>query len=412
MKTIDAWVPILTSGTFISMEGRRITVTDADVMDYVRNTSTSLVGGHTLPITLGHPNDTAAPAVGWWDGIRYDDGLAQAHVKDMDAGLLAKIRAKAYQYVSPVLLPGQKQILNFGILGAAPPAISALPALSLSTGSAQVALYVPICFSTGESDMLTSLFDLFGMIGKIFRRQREDTIAARGLDAADTIFPEWQLQIMEQVTSPSTSLTTGNSGNQDIKSLQQPSEANTPSLSGNPPQDHGDNKEVYMDEKEVQALRERNAKLEAEAKARAEADLQSAKSGIASFCADLQRQGKILPHEGAALAETMLVLHSDSTMVSLAAGSPQVEKMDFLKQLLQQLPARVPMKFAAPKKTASPAGMKSGKLPGIYDFTAHGVTVDPERLAVDARAAELVAFGMPYESAVAFAMKEVDNGAQ
>lgn len=90
---------IFKSGTRTDNNGRKVTITDADVAQAAAAYDPKL---HEAPLVIGHPK-TDAPAYGWVGSLQADGGVLSADFVQMDddfVGLVKDGRYKRYQPVS------------------------------------------------------------------------------------------------------------------------------------------------------------------------------------------------------------------------------------------------------------------------------------------------------------------------
>ena len=95
---------------------------------------------HEAPIVIGHPK-TDDPAWGWVKSLRAEDGVLSAEFADMDDDFAAAVKKRRYAKVSASFYPpqhpanpkpGSWYLRHVGFLGATPPAVKGLAAISFS----------------------------------------------------------------------------------------------------------------------------------------------------------------------------------------------------------------------------------------------------------------------------------------
>jgi hypothetical protein len=143
---------------------------------------------HEPPVVVGHPKDNA-PAFGWVEGLR-------AEVKDGAKVLLAKFKEVVPEFEELVKAGRYKKrsaafysdgrLRHVGFLGALPPAVKGLADLKFEAGEQYIE------FSDGWN---------MGVIGRMFGRLREWLIEKDGVEVADRIMPDWDIDHLKQEAS-------------------------------------------------------------------------------------------------------------------------------------------------------------------------------------------------------------------
>jgi hypothetical protein len=177
-KGFDDWIEIFRGGKQIDSIG--VThdgdaLIDAAIAGFDPKT-------HEPPLTVGHPADNA-PAFGWVEGLKKS-------VKDGATILLAKFRQVVPEFASAVKEGLYKKrsasfypdgrLRHVGFLGAAPPAVKALADLAFKDSKG--------CSTFDFTDPWT-----WDGIAGMLRRIREYFIEKDGVDEADKIIPQYDI---------------------------------------------------------------------------------------------------------------------------------------------------------------------------------------------------------------------------
>lgn len=179
---------IFKAGTRADNNGRTVTITEADVAGAAAAYDPAL---HEAPLVVGHPK-TDAPAYGWVSGLHADGGVLSADFAQVDddfAGLVndgryKKVSASFYPPDSPSNpKPGSWYLRHVGFLGAQPPAVKGLSAVSFAEDD----VYVE--FSEHAHRRTAS----------IFRRLREWLIEQYGTAAADKVVADWEIRDIDEM---------------------------------------------------------------------------------------------------------------------------------------------------------------------------------------------------------------------
>ena len=128
---------IFKSGTRTDNNGRKVTITDADVAQAAAAYDPKL---HEAPLVIGHPK-TDAPAYGWVGSLQADGGVLSADFAQMDDDFVSLVQSGRYKKVSASFYPpdspsnpkpGSWYLRHVGFLGAPPPAVKGLSAINFA----------------------------------------------------------------------------------------------------------------------------------------------------------------------------------------------------------------------------------------------------------------------------------------
>lgn len=174
---------IFRAGTHIDNNGRRVTITAADLAEAASAYDPVL---HEAPVVVGHPQ-TDAPAFGWVGGLAVSDGVLSADFAQVDESFADLVRAGRYKKVSASFYPpdspsnptpGKWALRHVGFLGAQPPAVKGLAAVQFA-----------------EDDVFVAFGEYaHSRTASVFRRLREWLIGQFGVEAADQVVPEWDIR--------------------------------------------------------------------------------------------------------------------------------------------------------------------------------------------------------------------------
>lgn len=147
---------------------------------------------HPAPIVVGHPHDNH-PAYGWVGKLSLDDkGNVIAEPSDVNQDFAELVQRKAYRTRSASWYlpdapanpkPGSLYLRHVGFLGAQPPAIKGLKDVSFAEGEEGVVEF---------ADRYQA-----GILSRLLRSMREFFIAEHGLEKADKVLPDWEIQEVE-----------------------------------------------------------------------------------------------------------------------------------------------------------------------------------------------------------------------
>ena len=182
---------IFRAGTRTDNNGRTITITPEQVAAIASHYSPSK---HEAPIVVGHPS-LNAPAYGWVGSLKAENGTLYADFAQVDDDFAELVRKGRYKKVSasfyPPNHPSNPQPENWylrhvGFLGAHPPAVKGLAAIDFADDEDGVV-------SFGESDWV---------LARVLRNLREWLIGKDGLETADRVLPDWQIEAVAPPPEP------------------------------------------------------------------------------------------------------------------------------------------------------------------------------------------------------------------
>ena len=292
------------------------------------------------PVVIGHPK-VNHPAWGWIDrAFVNDNGRLCLEYSAADPAFSEAVRKEHYKKVSLSLFqprspanptPGRLAIRHLGYLGAAAPAITGLKNADFN-GSDEGVIEFSLPERTPEAGLLHELMGWIKSRLPVSGNVVADD-AAQSLPAdTDTPPAAESTELPESPEPPATEFSTSE-------------------------------KEIFMTQQEIDALRKQNAELQAELKAqqeaRREAQRKQAHRTHADFAATLT--DRIPPAEHPRVVAVLDALAEIEQPLEFAAGNGTVKETpaDALRAMLQALPVTVPAGEAA-KDTADFAAPDTG----------------------------------------------------
>ena len=134
---------IFRAGTRTDANGNTVTITEADLAAAAQAYDPKV---HEAPIVVGHPK-ADAPAYGWVKSLGVQNGVLTADFAQVDEGFADLVKAGRYKKVSASFYPptspnnpkpGIWTLRHVGFLGAQPPAVKGLSAISFAEGEVYV----------------------------------------------------------------------------------------------------------------------------------------------------------------------------------------------------------------------------------------------------------------------------------
>ena len=314
---------IFKAGKRHSSDGTEYDITEQDVLDCADCYDPKL---HEAPLVFGHPK-TDDPAFGWVKGLSSANGSLTAEFSDVDEGAKELVRAKKFKHVSASFyppahpsnpVPGKWYLRHVGLLGAMPPSVKGLGAVSFSDADG--------CVEFSEYGQETA--------AGLFRRLRDWMIGKFGQAEADTVIPNWEIESIREDAAQDRM--------QRAEPLASFAEASTPvapqTESPTEPQTPPIEKEPEMTEAEKQAL----ARAEAAEKqladlqsAQAKAEREAAHTANADFAEGLVKGGKLAPAKKDAVIRVLdFIQYPTETTADFAEGESAQSLTDEVRGLL------------------------------------------------------------------------------
>lgn len=122
----EKWIEIARTGTFTDSAGRPQTFTPGDLDAIARSYDPQK---RDAPLVFGHPQSDAAPAFGWAEKLKSEDGKLFASFAEVPETVRDLVARGHYRHVSMSLMPDRVTLRHVALLGAAQPAIDGLRAV-------------------------------------------------------------------------------------------------------------------------------------------------------------------------------------------------------------------------------------------------------------------------------------------
>ncbi|MEX0617538.1 MAG: peptidase [Pseudohongiellaceae bacterium] len=349
MKRIEIFKP----GSHTAMTGETIGFTEAQLRESAKAYDPAL---HEAPIVVGHPSHDH-PAYGWIRSLDYADSL-QAEPDQVEpqfaemvgSGRFKKVSASFYRPDSPANpVPGVYYLRHVGFLGAQPPAIKGLKQVEFSEAGDDV---VELNFGEVRA----------GSLMRLFRSMREWLISDKGMETADKILPDWEIDHLEADDhSPAYSEPAARPSNQPHQPTQEVTDV--------------DKQELERKSADIQAREDRIKQQEANFAEREQKLRNQANTELVN---DLVKEGRVLPKHRDGLVAFMANLESDQ-VVEFGEGDGKVKTTpaEFLESFLKELPVSVDYS----ERSAGDGHPE----PDVYQ-TPQGYSVHPDKARVHSQA--------------------------
>lgn len=322
MTGLAGWVEVFKAGSHVDTKNRPITFSQADLDQMVEN--------HKLgaaPAVIGHPK-MDSPAYGWVAEYKRDGDSLFARFDDVNPAFEAGVKSGAYRNRSVSVFPDKDhgwRIRHVGWLGAKPPAIDGLKAVE---------------FASSDDDAHEFAAPGYALVwamestGKLLRGLREWIVADKGIEEADKVLPQWQIDSVVEGSS------------QARTQFQEADTGRLFSQSDNP----GGSMSISKEDHDAAI-----AKALADGKAAATAEFASKDEELATLRIKVRSdrigglikgwkaEGKVLPAEELGLAEFMGALEDAESEFTFSAGDGKEAKKTPAVFFAEFMAARSPL---------------------------------------------------------------------
>ncbi len=185
-KGFDDWVEIFKGGKQVDSSGREH---DGDAM-IDKAVSSFNAGEHEPPLVIGHPKDNS-PSFGWANELKTEmkngTKVLLASFKDVVPEFEELVRTGRYKKRSAAFYPDGR-LRHVGFLGAVPPAVKGLADLNFKDEEQE-----PVSFEFYDHKL--------GILGRVLSGLREMIIEDKGIETADRIIPNWDIDSLKEEAS-------------------------------------------------------------------------------------------------------------------------------------------------------------------------------------------------------------------
>ncbi len=189
------WVKALRPGSFTDLFGKTITFTKDDLQAIADDYKPTALKS---PVTKGHNFSVGAPAEGWIQAAKMLGDALLLDVDELVPAFAEQVKQGAYKYVSICLDKTRRKIKHLAFLGAENPAVDNLGELQAAFSSAKDEGLVPVAFSDWRMQST----------GSLFQRIRDFFIEKNGLEAADSVLPQWEIDSLKREPQAETAYST------------------------------------------------------------------------------------------------------------------------------------------------------------------------------------------------------------
>lgn len=311
-------IEIFKPGKFTAMSGAVVEFTESDLQAMVAAYDPAV---HEAPLTVGHPKDNL-PRYGGVAALSYAGGKVLGAPQDVVPEFAEWVNKKMYNKVSGSVYtpeapnnpkPGTYYLRHVGFLGAQPPAIKGLNPDGISLSDSEEGV---IEFGDWGDRVST----------RIFRKIRDWLIDKFGLEEADKVINEWDVQSLDDFA---------NEAPQGV----------FPSFSENHPTPKGDDMSE-ADKARLAELEAKNAQQEATIRQLNEAEANRKREARhtenVNFAESLVKEGKLLPAQKNVAVATLDLIGTQDAPLEFGEGDDKgTLNLDSVKTFLKSLPQQV-----------------------------------------------------------------------
>ncbi len=324
-------IEIFKTGTHTDSNGNTRTWTEKDLDAIIAQYNPQ---EHEAPVVIGHPKDNA-PAFGWVEGLQRKGSVLYAKLKDLVPEFVDMVKKGMYKKRSISLYPDMT-LRHVGFLGAVPPSVKGL---------------ADIKFAKQDEFMSYEFSDYrLNVISNIFQRLRDWIIEKFGIEMADKIINNYDIDYLRAETEESESAIFTEVNKEFFKK-------------------EDDMEKIQELEKELKETKDQLAKFSEESKSK-DSEIAELKSKVSileaekrkiefqAFCEELMKEGKITPAILPAVLDFMEILHGSAEYEFAESDDKRVKKapLEAFKTFLKALPKHVEFSEYATKNKAQDTG--------------------------------------------------------
>lgn len=376
----------------ISKVGRATSV-EGVAVDFTADILREVAGSYDpnlceAPIVVGHPT-LSAPAFGYINTLSFADGKLIGTEDQVDPDFNELRRKGHFKHPSASFFtpsapnnptPGKWYLRHVGYLGGVTPALKGLNGKVISFADEVNAGVVTVCTASFADGDLPA--HAGSSIAQLFRRLREYFIASDGVEKADQLLPDWEIQSLASLSQRAA----------EADTYAQPAAAPGLRSFADPASPQEVTTMTDAEQAQLEAARKQAADLQAENQRLLAAQAQAAATARhvdhVSFADGLVEQGRWPAGHKEVLVATLDHLAEPATAgtVSFGDGTAAQPLHQVLREQLASLPVQVPQGEMASKKAgAAAAADEAGAVLSFADQGYSGVEVDGERAALDLR---------------------------
>lgn len=312
-------IEIFKPGTHTPMGGAPIEFTEQDLLAAVAAYDPAVC---EAPLVVGHPKENL-PAYGWVKSLSFADGLVLAQPDQVDPAFADLVNAGRYKKISAAFYapnsignpkPGSYYLRHVGFLGAVPPSVKGLRSPTFADDDEGVLEFADWGHRNSAS---------------LFRRLRDWIIGDYGLEKADAILPDYEINALHEEAMRTIDPA-------PISSYSEPDTINTPRTETQP---------MVKTPEQIAAeaeLQRRTDALAAQEAAFAERSNTARRAEIASFAESLVQEGRLLPKDQAGVVAFMAALPADGVVeFGEGDGKQSVPNEKWLRSFMSGLPKQV-----------------------------------------------------------------------
>lgn len=177
------WCEIFKAGTHIDHNGKKVTVTTADIDKIISNFNEK---NPDVPLVIGHPK-VNSPAYGWVDKLKREGKTLLATFKDVSSEFAEWVNQGLYKTRS-ISLYEDNTLRHIGWLGAQPPAIKGLASYQFAENE-EIKIFD---FSEAEDYKFQTIADILSDL-------RDFLIEKYDIETADRVVRSWRLSDLERI---------------------------------------------------------------------------------------------------------------------------------------------------------------------------------------------------------------------
>lgn len=360
------WIEVFSIGRWTDGAGNTSDWTLDDLKEIAESYNPQI---YDAPIVIGHP-DIDSPAYGWIDALKVEGEKLLAKPKQLVDEFKDWVKRGLYKKISISIFPDMT-LRHIGFLGGAPPAVKGLKSVAFTKKKAgwQFEKEIKMKFAKQCSHMNEDGTFIGGFDGCVEHMMQCENLPEENANRLCAYIGRKAGKMSEATDNIKKG---GNTMREWITKLEEAVGLAKKELTPDPSVKFTEvDVQAKVKEAEDRVFAEAQKKIDAEKKEKEgaqkklkEIEDQKRKEGVASFCENLCKEGKLTPALRKIMEPIMIAVAADETQIEFSEGVKKT-KLDGIKDFLNELPKVVTFKEMVQAEGPNAGGSAAEKLSAL-----------------------------------------------
>lgn len=360
------WIEVFSIGRWTDGAGNTSDWTLDDLKEIAESYNPQI---YDAPIVIGHP-DIDSPAYGWIDALKVEGEKLLAKPKQLVDEFKDWVKRGLYKKISISIFPDMT-LRHIGFLGGAPPAVKGLKSVAFTKKKAewQFEKEIKMKFAKQCSHMNEDGTFIGGFDGCVEHMMQCENLPEENANRLCAYIGRKAGKMSEATDNIKKG---GNTMREWITKLEEAVGLAKKELTPDPSVKFTEvDVQAKVKEAEDRVFAEAQKKIDSEKKEKEgaqrklkEIEDQKRKEGVASFCENLCKEGKLTPALRKIMEPIMIAVAADETQIEFSEGVKKT-KLDGIKDFLNELPKVVTFKEMVQAEGPNAGGSAAEKLSAL-----------------------------------------------